>query len=166
MDETGVDVARARRARRAAAPRGRQRDVPGGRRRLAGLIAVADPIKASAPRKRSRAAAKAACASSWPPAMASPPRKAVAPAWASMRSMAKCARRTSRAGRHACRRGPARRHGRRRHQRCAGAGAPMSASPWAPAPTWRCQRPGDPGQGRPARHRHAHADLASPRYAT
>ena len=38
--------------------------------RLAGLIAVADPIKASTPRSDRASCATPACASSWPPATA------------------------------------------------------------------------------------------------
>ena len=48
MKDVGVDVAH-RRGRGATAARGRERDVPRRRRTLAGLLAVADPIKDTTP---------------------------------------------------------------------------------------------------------------------
>ena len=49
MREVGADVAEHRRGGGATATRGSERDVPGSGRRVAGVIAVADPIKESTP---------------------------------------------------------------------------------------------------------------------
>jgi Cu+-exporting ATPase len=105
--------------------------------RLAGLIAVIDPIKAPPPKPCGRCA-PAACASSWPPAMASPRRRQWGRHWGSTRCMARSSHSRRRSWLPDCRpRGrsspwPAMASTMRRRWH-----KPMSASRWAAAPTWR-----------------------------
>ena len=110
----------------------------------AGLLGVADPIKAiDAGGARARCT-PTACASSCSPATAARPREAVARAARHRRGERRGAAASDKARgrRAAAARGPRRRDGRRRHQRRAGArAARTSASRWAPAPTSRWRAP-------------------------
>ena len=111
--------------------------------RPAGLLGVADPIKASTPEAHPGARAATACASSCSPATAATTAEAVArklgidevEAEVLPEQKADVVKRLQARGTH-------RGDGRRRHQRRAGAGAGRtSASRWAPAPTWRWRAP-------------------------
>ena len=110
---------------------------------IAGLVSVADPVKETTPACAQGAARLSASASSWPPATTSAPPERWPAASASTRSAPTCCPRTRPGSSASCRRRAARSRWPatasttpRRWRR------PTSASPWAPAPTWRSRAPG------------------------
>jgi Cu+-exporting ATPase len=105
--------------------------------KVAGLVAVSDPVKRSTPEALA-ALREGGMTSSWPPATASPPPARSAASSASTRCTARSSRRTRMPWWPACRPKaasspwPATASTTRRRWR-----APTSASPWARGPTWR-----------------------------
>ena len=143
--------ARRRRSRRSATPASGRRATAGRRScvavdgRVAGLLAIADPVKAGAGRGGPRR-----CASAGHRGLAADRRRAARPPRPSRRRSASprtacsrtCCPTTRPRDRAPPGRGPRRRDGRRRDQRRAGARPrPTSASRSAPARTWRSRRP-------------------------